>query len=208
MHACKHRVCRHSIQIHTRTHAYTHTHIYTKKILSFVERIFDSLASWGNTKGSERSGGTEKARFHGVDWFFYRSIDRFELSSTVSSYEPSLKFLLYPSRMENPKPLTQFLENSFGRSFLSFSFFFFFFHDFVPCIASCFRLLFPFPVILDDDRDGSWALENAFERVGRNEGNTHKTRTREYIHNILIRGEKRKKEEGEKNGGSEGVRCR
>lgn len=98
--------------------------------------------------------------------------------------------------MESPKPLTQLLESSFGRPFHSFSFLLLFFRAFAPFL--------PFP---DVDR---WRSKTRSKRVGRNEGKntyTHKTLTRERTYNIRIRGEKRKKEEGEKKM-EEGVRCR
>lgn len=76
-----------------------------------------------------------------------------EISSTdVRSYEPSLKFLLYPSRVESPKPLTQLLESSFSRPFHSFSFLLLFFR--VPCFRSLFAV------------SRSLAFENAFEKGG------------------------------------------
>lgn len=98
--------------------------------------------------------------------------------------------------MESPKPLTQLLESSFSRPFHSFSFLLLFFRAFAPFL--------PFP---DVDR---WRSKTRSKRVGRNEGKntyTHKTLTRERTYNIRIRGEKRKKEEGEKKM-EEGVRCR
>lgn len=98
MHACKHGVCRHR-HTNTYTHACTHTHMHIyrdrRKKYPPSSNAFLPRQQAEETR-KEAKGAVEGKRFQRVDRFFYRPIDRFELSSeissTVRSYDRLLSF--------------------------------------------------------------------------------------------------------------------
>lgn len=165
MHACnEHRVCR---QRHTYTHACTHIHKHTNTYIyiyiategrnTLPRRTHFCLP--GKLREHERKRKERCKATVSPSRSIFLPIDRSSPSyrakyrtPTCSFLRTSLKFLLYPSRVENPKPLTQLLESSFSRPFHFFSFLLLFFR--VPCFRSLFAV------------SRSLAFENAFEKGG------------------------------------------